>query len=166
MKAICFTILLVLLSYCTSAQIFQGKIYDSIATLKNIKVTNISKGKLVYSDDDGNFSIHASINDTIIFNSLFYNEQILFIRENHLNQIIVIELKATTNALSEVSLTAIKRKDIETITQEAETQLKNQINQDMINNPHLYGLSPSTNMDFIEIFKLIGKLFKKKKKNH
>ena len=162
-QAIRYIALLLLISTSVSAQTLNGKIYDSKTTLKNITITNVSKNTIAYSDDDGNFSIRAKVSDTLVFNSLFYNEQILFVNKEHLDQNIVIELEATTNALNEVSLTSIRQKDAATLTAEAQQQLGRQIKSDRELNPHLYGPPPNPNMDLVAIAKLIGKLFKKKK---
>jgi hypothetical protein len=164
LQTIRYIALLLLITTSASAQTLKGKIYDSKTTLSNIQVSNLSKNTVVYSDDDGNFSIQAKITDTIVFNSLFYDEQMLFVNKEHLNQITVIELESTTNTLNEVSLTSIKQKDGATLTAETQQLLGSQFKSDRELNPHLYGPPPNPNMDLVAIAKLIGKLFKKKKK--
>lgn len=140
-----------------------GKVYDSKTTLKNIKVYNISQNITAYSDNIGDFSIAAKSDDSIVFSSLFYNDQVLLVTEKHLYEAVVIELKVFTNALNEVSLNMIKEKNEITLTEEAKAQQKNQIANDMKNNSHLYEPPPNGNMDFVKIFGLISKLLKKDK---
>ncbi|WP_250432607.1 carboxypeptidase-like regulatory domain-containing protein [Hanstruepera flava] len=159
-----FFLLLLLVVSNLNAQTFEGKVYDSKSVLENIKVFNSTKQVLTYSNRGGHFSIQAAVNDTLIFSSLFYQEQTILVTETHLNQINVIELKEATNALDEVSIQSVKKKDEQTLTVEVQRRQNSQIANDIKNNPHLYGLSPSTNVDFVAIFKLIGKLFKNKKK--
>ena len=53
-----------------------------------------------------------------------------------------------------------KLASIETV----ETNLQNQILEDIKNNPHLYGKLNDGGIDFIKLFGMIGKLFKNKNK--
>nr|WP_255572947.1 carboxypeptidase-like regulatory domain-containing protein [Hanstruepera marina] len=157
--------MLLLLAFSNlNAQTFEGKVYDSKSALENIKVFNSTEQVLTYTNKDGHFSIQATVNDTLIFSSLFYQEQTLLVTETHLNQINVIELKEATNALDEVSIQSIKKKNEQTLTEEVQRRQNSQIANDMKNNPHLYNPPPSGNIDFVKIFGMISKLFKNKKK--
>lgn len=156
--------LLLLFSITASAQQITGKVYDAKSVLKNIKVSNITKQSAVYSDNDGIFKIKADLNDSLVFSSIFYKEQRLKVTKDYLNTVFVVELKKATNSLDEVLLKSnpkVKEFSEEKYQADFGEQLKN----DMKNNPHLYGPPASGNMDFVKIFGLIGKLFKKKNKD-
>jgi ribosomal silencing factor RsfS len=161
MKITIYLLLLFLLPLTVNSQNIDGVIYDAESKLKDIKVTNLSKKIITYSDDAGNFSINASVNDTLVFYSLFYEQKKEVITKYHFENSIVIELKKIMNNLDEVVVTdhsKNKEFDAEVYT----TDLKAQIAEDIKNNPHLYG-QQSSGLDFIKIASLIVKLFKKEK---
>lgn len=151
-----------LLPYFLFSQVVSGKIYDKDDTVKGAKITNKSKQTFTYSTTKGDFSIKASVNDTIIISSFFHIKQKLIVSNKHFNNAIVIELKKDVNNLSEVLLTQknkTKKFNPKVYTLDLGLQIKN----DIKNNPHLYKPMPSGNIDFVELSKLIGKLFKSKK---
>jgi len=155
-------VLIFLVPLAMNSQNIQGVIYDSESKLKDIKVTNLSKQITTYSDDMGNFSINASVNDTIVFYSLFYEQKKEVITKDDYENKMVIELKKIMNDLSEVVVTdRSKNKEFDPVMYS--TDLKTQIAKDIEKNPHLYTGAPSYNMDFIGIASLIFKLFKKEK---
>jgi len=63
---------ILILPYTLHSQNVNGIVYGSKAALENIKVTNTTKKTLTYTDKDGRFSINASVNDSLVFTSLFY----------------------------------------------------------------------------------------------
>jgi hypothetical protein len=142
------------------SQNISGKIYDEESTVKGAKIFNSTKNSLTYTDDKGNFELPASINDTLIFTSLFHKRKRLKLVENHFKDVLVIELKKVVNDLDEVLVT----KENKTFNEKRYTadfglQLKN----DMKNNPHLYSPAPSGNIDVVKIIGLVSKLFKRKR---
>lgn len=152
-----------LFSITTSAQHITGKVYDSKSVLKNIKISNITKQSVVYSDDEGIFKIKAELNDSLVFSSIFYKEQRLQITQYHLDELFVVELEKTTNSLDEIAIKS-NPKAKEFSEEKYQANFGEQLKNDMKNNPHLYGPPSSGNMDFVKIIGLIGKLFKKKNK--
>lgn len=153
-------IILFLLPYAVIAQNIEGKIYDDEATVKGAKIINLSKNTITHSDDKGDFKIIASINDTLIFTSLFHKEKEITVTKTHFNEVVIIKLKKEINTLDEVLLI----KENHTFNEKNYTaNLGLQIKNDMKNNPHLYQGAPSGNLDFVKIFGLISKLLKKKK---
>ena len=161
MKNTIYLFLFFSLPLTMNSQNIQGVIYDAESKLKDIKVFNLSKQVTTYSDDAGNFSINASINDTLIFSSLFYEQKKEIINKEHFESSIVIELKKILNNLGEVVVTD-HSKNNQFNPEEYATDLKAQIAHDIKNNPHLYG-QQSSGLDFIKIASLIVKLFKKEK---
>ena len=154
-------ILLFLMPFAVNSQNITGFIYDAKSVLKDIKIFNTSKKIMTYSDDTGTFTIKASINDTLVFSSLFYEEKKEILTKTHFEDNIVIELKEILNNLNEVVIS----NDFKPKAFSSETyiiDLKTQIANDIKDNPHLYG-QQSTSLDLLKIASLIVKLFKKEK---
>jgi hypothetical protein len=161
MKCI-YLLLLFLFPAAIYSQNVQGIIYDSESKLKDIKVTNLSKRITTYSDDAGNFSLPATVNDTLVFYSLFYEQKRKIIAKDDFESKMVVELKKIMNDLGEVVLTD-RSKTKEFDAEVYSTDLKNQIAEDIKNNPHLYTPVPRYGLDFVAVASLIFKLFKKDK---
>lgn len=64
-------VLLVVSNLVFSQQKITGKIYGEKAVAKHVRITNITQDTSTYSDEKGDFSINASENDTISFESSF-----------------------------------------------------------------------------------------------
>lgn len=140
-----------------------GKVYDSESTVKGIRVINSSQNIVTITDNKGNFSIAAKVNDTLLFQSIFHLPQKETVTQSHFKGIYVFELKKKINELDEVLLTKEPDQPVFTET-EYNNNLKQVIQNDIKNNPHLY--SPSGGLkgpDLIAIIGKIAKLFKKKK---
>lgn len=152
-----------IISLSTEAQTIKGFIYDSETTVKGAKLLNTSQNILTYSDDKGTFQIEAKLNDTIVVSSYFHHEQSIIVSKTYLNKEIVIELKKITNALDEVEINKIIEKEFNPIVLKKNISI--QLANDIKNRPYLYSPKPSSSMDFIAIGNLIGKLFKKKRKD-
>ncbi len=144
------------------SQQLKGKIYDQETTVKGATIFNTSRSIITHTDDDGYFNIEASVNDTIIFYSLFHKQQTLELKKAHFTDVLVIELKKTVNDLEEVVITN-NPKEKEFVAELHNKNFKTQIQNDRKTNPHLYEPAPSGGIDFIKIAGLIGKLFKSKK---
>ena len=70
-------------------------------------------------------------------------------------------IKKTVNKLDQVLLNSEpKLKTFNTETHN--NNFKSQIAEDMKRHPYKYGIQPSSNIDFVKLVSLIGKLFKKK----
>lgn len=155
-------ILIIFLPFSIVSQTISGKIYDHESTVKGATIVNKSQNIKSYSDDKGHFKIKASVNDSILFYSLFHKQQILKLDEIHFNDVIVIELKKAVNDLEEVTIkNDVKEKTFSPI--EHNTTFNSQLKNDLKNRPYLYGATPSNGLDLIQIANLIGSLFKKKK---
>jgi hypothetical protein len=91
----------------SSAAIFaqdsiNGKIYGDKAIAKYIKVSNTIKNTTTFSDKNGNFSLKASVGDSILFSSSFYEEKNILINSTHFSEIFVVQLKDKVNQLDQV----------------------------------------------------------------
>lgn len=128
-----FLYILFLLSLHTYGQEVQGYLYDSNGRIhNNITLENITQQLNSTSDENGFFKITANIQDTIVFNSILYEEYRLVINRNHLDDNIVIELKNTT--LEEVRILNNKKIPIEKLDEKLYYSLR----QDIIKNPTFY----------------------------
>lgn len=141
-----------------------GKVYDSISVVKNMKVHNKTQNRLTITDDDGNFSIEAKVNDTITFKSVFYHPKEVVLNQAHFDNVNVFEVKKITNELDAVEI----KSEVEQPVFEEETyntELHNLIKADMENNPHLYMPEKAYyGGNILAIIDLVAKLFKKKNK--
>lgn len=124
---------------------------------------NITSKSITSTNGNGNFKIYGQINDTLIFTSLFHHTKQVVITEFHLNGTQVFELEKSVNELDEVEVQGAAKPKV--LNEEEETKRVNkQFKNDVEKNPHLYR-RPNTNsgpIDFIEIGRRIGKLFKRK----
>ncbi|MEY8848669.1 hypothetical protein AB9K26_07630 [Psychroserpens sp. XS_ASV72] len=145
-----------------SSQNLKGKVYDAESTVKGALVVNISQNIMTYTNDEGDFSISAQIKDTLYVSSLFHTKALVAIKASDFEDIMIIEVKKAINELDAVLLRDEREKQFDTIR--FNTQVKNQIAEDIKRNPWKYGHQPSGNIDFVAIAKMIGKLFKKKRK--
>ncbi|MBR9913997.1 MAG: carboxypeptidase-like regulatory domain-containing protein [Algicola sp.] len=162
MKRLFIYVTLVCFAASVSAQNnISGYIYDDHASLQGIRLLNKTQHILSYTDQHGYFEIHASINDTIEISSLFHQQKTFLVTSSLFEEDMVIELKAITNELDEVEIHKVIQKPLDTIVFEA--RFGNQLANDIKNRPWLYGMQPSSNIDFIALGKKIVKLFKKKK---
>ncbi len=152
----------ILLPFSIFSQNITGKVYDSDTTVKGIDVFNLSKQTRTYTDNYGNFTIEATIGDTISFHSIFHDKKIIKLNKSHFKDIVVIELSKTINRLNEILIqNDIKPKEFN--PQKEQVSLKKQIVNDSKSNPHLYGTSSKYGLDIVRVISLVGKLFKNKK---
>jgi len=142
------------------SQTISGKVYDAESTVSGAKISNITRDTSTYTDDEGNFKIKASVNDSISITSLFHQPQIMVVNQQHFDDVFVIELKKKVNELNRVYVNKANEKTFNSV--EAENNLKKQTKSDMELHPYLYEPPPNLNMDFKKIAGLIAKLFKKR----
>jgi len=119
----------ILISGIVSAQdSIQGKIYGDSTIARYIKVSNTLKNTTTFSDENGNFSLKASVGDSILFSSSFYEKKKIIIDNSHFSEIFVIQLKDKINQLDEVLIKenlSEKEFNIQTHQKELNTLLKN-----------------------------------------
>ena len=160
MRKITVLILLLCLPIIQYAQTLNGKVYDAKGIVKNIKVFNKTQNRVTLSNNEGDFSIDAKVNDSITFESLFYHKKTIVLDAIHFEGIAVFELKEILNELDEVEVIAEPEQPV--FTEETyNKELKYMIKEDIKNNPHLY--KPAGG-NILAIISLVGKLFKKNDK--
>lgn len=152
--------LIFLLPLAMHSQTINGIVYGSKASLENIKVANTTKKILTYTDKDGRFSIRASVNDTLVLTSLFYEEKTKIVTNASFEDIVVIELKEATNNLNEVVIVDDSKPfNSETYTEKLKAQMANEYKH----NPLLYRPSSGNIGEAIGLLiRTAKKLFKNK----
>lgn len=147
-----------------NAQTLKGKIYNTTTTVKNIKVFNDTQNRVTATNENGHFNINAKVNDTILFESLFYHPKVVILNQTHFDGVAVFEVEKIVNELDEVEIKAEPEQPV--FTEEVyNNELQNIIKEDIKNNPHLYQPAGATyGVDFIAIIGLVAKLLKNKNK--
>lgn len=164
MRQIATLSVIILLPFVLKAQNLKGKVYDATSTLKNIKVLNETQKAFTVTNIKGEFTIAAKVNDTIIFESLFYHSKSVILKPIHFESTSVFELKKIINTLEEVEILSESKQPIfkEKTYNEA---LQNLIKEDIKRHPELYTSSNSNyGIDFVYLFKKLTTLFKRKNK--
>lgn len=154
-------LILLLLPLGLVAQTVKGIVYDAETTVKGALIVNMSQNIMTYTNDEGDFKIEAKTKDTLYISSLFHTKTIKVISEQDFKHVVVIEVKKTINELDAVLLRDEREKKFDSI--KMESQINNQIKEDIKRHPYKYGVQPKGNIDFVAIAKMIGRLFKKKK---
>ncbi|MGJ5641597.1 hypothetical protein [Formosa sp. S-31] len=152
-------LLLYLFPITLTAQSITGKVYDYKSKVKNIGVFNLNSYDYTYTNEDGDFTIKASVNDTILFSSEFYKPQTLIVQDQHFNTINVIEVDILVNTLSTVNLSNTAKFD----SKKYQTNLTTQIQNDIKNRPYLYSSTPNAKGDLTLLIRPIIDLFRSKK---
>ena len=145
------------------AQTINGKVYDAETTVKGALVVNVTQSIMTYTNDEGDFKIEAKLKDTLYVSSLFHTKKFKEITENDFKHIVVIEVKKTINELDAVLLRDEREKKFDSIKMESE--LNNQIKEDINKNPLQYQPIPKNGVNFLAVIGLVANLFKGKKTN-
>src|SRR5690606_16858786 len=100
--------ILFLLLFCCSfgfsqEKVIEGKIIADVY-LPDVKVENISREISVWADENGNFKIIATPEDVLVFSSVQTNKRVFFIKEEHFDNPIKIELKKASVEIDEVQI--------------------------------------------------------------
>lgn len=158
-------IIIFILPLSMASQNIIGKVYDNESTAKGIEIINITQNTKTFSNEHGDFVIKASLNDSLVFQSLFHLKKSIKISESHFGYKIVIELKKSVNELGEVLLNHEKNKTFNPKEYTQNIQLG--IAEDIKRNPYKY--QPQASFGGVNHFFLIKKLFsvfiKNKSKN-
>jgi hypothetical protein len=163
MRLLLLFILIFTFNCKVSAQTLSGKVYDTKSVVKDMKVLNKSQNRLTVTNQDGDFSIEAKVNDTISFQSIFYHPLEVILKQSHFDDINVFEVEEIVSELDEVEIQSEPEQPVfeeETYNQD----LHNLIKEDIKRNPGLYQ-SPNAQygVDFIYLIGQVVKLFKRKR---
>ncbi|WP_299122459.1 hypothetical protein [uncultured Winogradskyella sp.] len=163
MRLLLLFIVLICFSLSLDAQTLKGKVYDSTSTVKNIKVFNETQNRVTATNSEGNFSIIAKVNDTILFESVFYHPKAVVLKPYHFDDIAVFELKKIVSELDEVEVRAEPEQPVFEV-ENYNIELQNLIKEDIKNNPQRYQPEQANyGVNFLAVIDLVAKLLKKKK---
>jgi len=154
-------LILLLLPISIFSQNINGKVYDAETTVKGALIVNVTQNIMTYTNDKGDFKIEAKIKDTLYISSLFHTKTFIEIKEQDFNHVVVIEVKKAINELDAVLLRDERIKEFDSI--KMESQINNQIKEDIKRHPYKYGAQSNGSLDFVALFGMIGRLFKNKK---
>ncbi|TQI71232.1 hypothetical protein JM79_2159 [Gramella sp. Hel_I_59] len=101
-----FIILILICVRSLTAQEIRGIVYDSDERVSDFEIVNMNSGISSTTNQEGYFSISSDLGDTLVFNSIQFEQQILIVDENHLQTTLVIELKKIINLLDEVIISS------------------------------------------------------------
>ncbi len=157
-------IFIIIILFCiqsVKAQEVRGIIYDSDKRVSDFVVINLNDAIYSTTNQEGYFTISTDLEDTLVFNSIQFDKQILIVEQRHLQEPIVIELKKTVNPLDQVNISSSTR---EFNVKKANNELKKEIITDIERNWFIYyPPNPKGNL-FDGFVSVINKLFPKKPK--
>ncbi|WP_165805983.1 carboxypeptidase-like regulatory domain-containing protein [Marixanthomonas spongiae] len=163
MKRVFPFILLILFGLFSSqlqAQEISGRVYDDASALPGVTVFNSNEKTAVVTNEDGAFTIKATIGDTLTFQSSFHISQDKIITMAEYRTLLIVELKQKVNTLDEVLLSG-KEKEFD--VEKYNADLSKQIENDIKNNPFDYGKAPAGGgVNLLALVKLAISIFKKK----
>lgn len=163
MRQLLVLICLLCLPFANRAQTLNGKVYDATGPVKNIKIFNDTQKRVTSTNENGNFNINAKVNDTILFESVFYHLKAIVVTKSHLEDIAVFELTKIVSELNEVEIIA-EPKPFVFEAKAYSIELQNLIQEDIKNNPSLYQpTGANAGIDFVYLIGQLATLFKRNK---
>ncbi|WP_157358309.1 hypothetical protein [Winogradskyella sp. J14-2] len=144
-----------------SAQTLKGKVYDTKTVVKDMKVINKTQNILTITNNDGDFSIQAKVNDTIIFQSIFYHPLEVVLKQSHFDDVTIFEVDEIISELNEVKITNEKKNKFDSISYYAtiKTEQKHLSKKPLVKSGD--NLMPT--LDLKQLYKGISKLLRKRK---
>lgn len=154
---------LMLINASAIAQTAHGRVKDSIRQdLADISVLNLTNKAVALTDVYGSFVITAEKGDTLLFSSLFYEEQKMVVTRKHLKTPIYILLKEKLNVLADVVVT--DSMPVIALDEKAyNAMLQLQIENDRKANPYLYGMGSPGQVNLLYLVTMVGRLIGSKK---
>jgi len=143
----------------------KGQVINDSIKVDNVVVFNINaqKGTSVYGD--GSFEIEVRENDTLFFSSLsFLPEKIVVTNREIEKGLLTVPLEAFINKLQEVVIKNKVKPELDSNRNIIDTQYAKD-SKSSVKNPYVYTGEIENGVDFMRIFKDIGRMFKKKKKD-
>lgn len=158
------SILFLLLSCtCFSQKMIHGKVSYQDSYQKSVDVINFTTKKITQTNSLGEFDIEAKVDDVLVFMSEnFADQKYTLTAKDFEKSILLIKLIEKPIPLKEVEIRQIKTIKIEATSYngikmaELERQQSNPVNKD------IYTGEIPLGMDFVQIGKMVGKLFKSK----
>lgn len=158
-----FFLLVSFTAFSQTEKLIHGKVSYQDSYQKNVDVINFTTKKITQTNASGEFEIHAKMGDALILMSEDFADQKYFLTEKDFdNGTVQIQLIEKPIPLDEVEIRQIKAIKLESVTYEGikmaqlEKQQTNPVNKDVYTGEIPLGT------DFVQIGKMIGKLFKSK----
>ena len=83
----------------------EGTVRSDSIVIQDINVINLTSNLGTSSDKNGNYTIYASIGDSILFSSIVYRQRIIKISKSHIdNKTLIVYLEQGINELEEVEI--------------------------------------------------------------
>lgn len=141
----------------------KGQVVNDSIKVDNVVVFNINsqKGTTVYTD--GSFELEVRENDTLFFSSLSFLPEKILITDREIEKgMLIVPLEAFVNKLQEVVVKTKIKPNLDSNKNIIDTQFTKD-SKSSLKNPYIYTGEIENGIDFMRIFKGIGKMFKKKK---
>ena len=87
-----------------SQEKFLNGIVQTNTVLQGINVENLNREISVQTDENGNFSIIASIGEVLVFSSINIEKKVFWIKEEHFENLVEVELKSTSIEIEKVEI--------------------------------------------------------------
>jgi hypothetical protein len=150
--------------FSQSEKPIHGKVSFQDNYQKNIDVINFSTKKLTKTNTLGEFSIEAKVGDALIFMSEnFADQKYILTQEDFDKNILIIKVVEKPIPLEEVEITQVKAIKLAGISYNEAKIAKIEKDATRPKNRDVYTGEIENGVDFIQVGKLIGKLFKSKK---
>ena len=98
---------------CTNAQertMLDGRVLNNLSILENVYLKNISTGRSLITDMNGEFSLLTKLGDTLIFSHIGMKDHIEFVDAKDIeNNNLIISMTNITNQLEEVNITDVSK---------------------------------------------------------
>jgi hypothetical protein len=146
-----------------TSKLIHGKVSYQDSFQQNIDVINYTAKKLTQTNTLGEFTIEAKPGDVLVFMSeSFADQKYVLTAADFERAVLIIKLAEKPIPLQEVEIARIKSMRIE-ISDNDLKMAKIQKDQNRVKNPGVYTGEIENGMDFVQIGKMIGKLFKSNK---
>lgn len=152
------------ISYSQTEKLIHGKVSYQDSYQKNVDVINFTTKKMTNTNVSGEFDIHAKIGDALILMSEnFADQKYILTKEDFEKGSVLIKLIEKPIALDEVEIKLVKDLKMATVSYNDIKMTKIEKEQARPKNTDVYTGEMINGMDFVQIGKMIGKLFKSKK---
>jgi len=150
-------------SYSQPEKLFHEKVSYQGRDQKNVDVINFATKKITYTSISGEFDINAKVGDALILMSENFSDQKYVLTSEDVAQgSVLIKLIEKPIALDEVEIKLVKDLKIATVSYNDIKMTKIEKEQARPKNNDVYTGEIVNGVDFVQIGKMIGKLFKNK----
>lgn len=143
----------------------KGQVVNDSIKVDNVVIFNINAQKGTAVFDDGTFELEVRENDTLFISSLYFLPEKILVTEREIEKgMLIIPLEAFVNKLQEVVVKSKIKPNIASNREIVDTKYYGD-SKSSVKNPFIYTGEIQDGVDFVRVFKDIGKMFKNKKKD-